>query len=145
MPQSRWIIDGDAVRAPNEEETAAFDAADLAAAKSAKMTAIDERTSQLVTAGVEVATGKTISTSLAATQNLQNLWIGFQQGIITLPKAISTTDGGVYVVTDNADLIRIAGVLRDFQLGILTAGQTLRASVAACTSVAEVDAVEDTR
>ncbi len=145
IPQARWIIEGDAVRAPNSEETAAFDAADLVAAKHAKIQAIDDKTSQMVTAGVTVATGKVISTSLPATQNLQNLWIGFQQGIVTLPKAISTQDGGTYTITDNADLIRIAGVLRDFQLTILEGGQSLRAQVLACTSIAEVEAVEDNR
>lgn len=145
IPQARWVVDGETLRAPNEQETAAFDAADLQAAKVAKMAAIDARTAVLVTAGVQVATGKIISTSVAATQNLQNLWIGFQQGIVTLPKSISTTDGGTYTIVDNADLIRIAALLRDFQLNILEGGQDLRADVLACNTVAEVDAVEDAR
>lgn len=142
---SEVVVDGDTVRAPNEAEAAARLAAKLAAAKVAKMSAIDTRTAILVTQGVTVATGKVISTSLAATQNLQNLWIGFQQGIITMPKTISTADGGTYAITDNTDLIRIAGLLRDHQVQYLESGQSLRAQVLACTTLAEVAAVEDLR
>lgn len=145
---SSWsdvIVDGETVRAPNESEATAQAAAKLTAAKNAKMAAIDNKTAALIVKGIEVATGKTISTTLPATQNLQNLWIGFQQGIVTLPKTVSTTDGGTYTIADNTDLIRIAGLLRDHQLGYLESGQTLRASVLACTTVAQVDAITDGR
>ena len=145
VPSKYWKVAGGSVVEMTTEEKAVVDAAELTAAKVAKMAAIDANTATLVSAGVSVATGKTISTSLAATQNLQNLWIGFQQGIVTLPKSISTTDGGTYTITDNADLIRIAALLRDFQLTIIEAGQSLRADVLAATTLAGVAAVEDSR
>lgn len=145
VPTKYWKVVSGSVVEMTTEEKAAVDVAELTAAKVAKMAAIDAKTATLVSAGVSVATGKTISTSLAATQNIQNLWIGFQQGIVTLPKSISTIDGGTYTIADNADLIRIAALLRDFQLTILEAGQALRADVLAATTLAGVAAVEDSR
>lgn len=148
---SSWsdvIVDGETVRAPNESEATAQAAAKLAAAKTAKMAAIDAKTAALITKGmgIEVATGKTISTSLPATQNLQNLWITSSlPGVSAFPQSISTMDGGTYVVTDSADMNRIAGILRTHQLGYLESGQALRASVLACTTIAQVDAITDGR
>lgn len=48
VAQARWIVDGETLRAPNEQESAAFDAADLQAAKVAKLDAINAKTGQLI-------------------------------------------------------------------------------------------------
>lgn len=151
MPEgvSSWsdvIVDGETVRAPNEGELAARLAAQLAAAKAAKIAQIDARSSQIVTGGITVAPGKVLSTSLAATQNLQDLAIGASMpDVIEFPQDVSTTDGGSYTIADLADLLRIAGLLRDHKLATLGAGRALRASVLACTTLAEVDAITDGR
>lgn len=139
------VVDGDAVRAPNEAEAAARLAAKLAAAKVEKVTAIDSRTAALLVGGIVVASGKTISTTLAATQNLQDLALGHMLGVVLFPQQVSTIDGGSYTITDAADLLRIAALLRDHKLNVLGSGRTLRAQVLACTTLAEVAAVEDLR
>lgn len=146
---SSWgevVVDGDTIRAPNESELAARAVVKLAAAKAAKVAAIDARTSEIVTGGLVVAAGKSISTSLAATQNLQDLAIGSSlPGVISFPQAVSTLDGGSYTIVDVSDLVRIAALLRDHKLSTLGSGRTLRAAVLAATTLAEVAAVEDAR
>ena len=139
------IVDGDTVRAPNESEAAAQLAAKLAAAKAAKIAAIDARTAALLTGGIVVATGKTISTTLAATQNLQDLALGHMLAVVQFPQDVSTTDGGSYSIPNSADLLRIAALLRDHKLNTLGSGRALRADVLACATVAEVEAITDGR
>jgi hypothetical protein len=145
VPQSRWIVDGNAVRPPNSIEAAAFDAVDLAAAKHAKMEAIDARTREIVTSGCEVAAGKIVGTTLESTQNLQNLVLGVQLGTVDLPQDISTIDGGAYTITGSADLVRVAGLLTRHQRSALDRGRALRAQVLAADSLDAVAMVEDAR
>lgn len=146
VPQSRWIIDGDTVRPPDAGETAAFDAADLAAAKEAKINAINAKTAALVTAGIQVASGKVISTSIAASQNLQDFAISISLGMPSqFPQRISTLDEGVYEIQDLADFARIAALIKAQKKTIMEAGQDLRAQVLAADSLAAVNAVEDSR
>ena len=139
------IVDGETVRAPNESEQAAQAATKLAAAKVAKITAIDSKTANLLTGGIVVAEGKTISTTLAATQNLQDLALGHMLAVVQFPQDVSTIDGASYSITNSADLLRIAALLRDHKLNTLGSGRTLRAQVLACASLAEVAAIEDDR
>lgn len=146
VPQSRWIIDGDTVRPPDAGEIAAFDAADLAAAKEAKINAINAKTAALVTAGIEVASGKVISTSIAALQNFQDIAISISLGMPSpFPQRISTLDEGVYEIQDLADFARIAALIKAQKKTIMEAGQDLRAQVLAADSIASVNAVEDSR
>ena len=142
---SRWIVDGDAVRGPTTEEQAAFDAADLHAAKAVRIVEIDARTAAIITSGLEVATGKVISTSLQSTQNLQDIVLGRSMGLIDFPQDISTLDGGHYTITDLGDFVRVATLLRNFKTDILSAGRALRASVLSAESLAAVAAVEYSR
>lgn len=140
------VVDGDAVRPLNAEELAVRTAVRLVAAKNEKIAAIDGKTGLLLVSGLAVADGKVISTSIAATQNLQDLAIGNAlPGVIAFPQAVSTIDGGVYIITDAADLVRIAVLLRDFKFATLGAGRQLRARVLAATTLAEVAAVVDER
>lgn len=146
IPQSRWVVDGNTVRPPNESEQSAFDAADLAAAKESKINAINAKTAALVTDGIEVASGKVISTSIAASQNLQDIAISISLGMsFPFPQRISTLDEGVYEIQDLADFARIAALIKAQKKTIMEAGQDLRAQVLAADSIAAVNAVEDNR
>lgn len=136
---------------PTQDQLAEWEAAPeytawlLEQAKRRKMAAIDARSEELVTAGLTVAPEVTVSTSLAATQNLQDLTIGYQLGMTVFPQAVSTIDGGEYEIPDAADLARIAGLVKQHKTSILDAGRNLRAQVLAATTIDELHAVEDTR
>lgn len=145
LPAWQWIIEGDTIRPPTASELAAIESANLPAAKAERIAAIDAKTAAIVTSGVEVATGSRVSTSLAATQNLQNLVLGVNLGVLDLPQAISTTDGGAYTIVNTADMVRVAGVLAVHQRTALDAGRQLRAQVLAATTQAELDAIVDDR
>ena len=99
-------------RAANEGELATINATNLAAAKTRKCAEIDARSGVLVTSGLEVASGKVISTSMAATQNLQDIALSITLNNATFPQNVSTLDGGVYSIADVADFVRIAGLLK---------------------------------
>lgn len=128
-------IDIDAIEAANV----------LAAKKTAKVIAIDNKSRIMLTSGLTVATGKTISTSMEGQQNLQDMYIGNLMGIITFPLGLSTLDGKEYIITDVIDAIRIANLLKDAKLSVLNAGRALRIQVLAATTEAKVDAVIDNR
>lgn len=145
LPVEQWVIEGDTTRAANEGELATINATNLAAAKSRKCAEIDTRSGVLVTSGLEVASGKVISTSMAATQNLQDIALSITLSNATFPQAVSTLDGGVYSIADVADFVRIAGLLKTMKKTVLEAGQALRAEVLACETIEEVNAVEDSR
>lgn len=145
IPASRWVIDGDNVVPPSEAEQAVFDAADLVAAKTAKITAIDARTAEILVAGLTVAPGKVISTSLQATQNLQDIALGRSMGLLDFPQDISTRDGGSYTITDLGDFARVAALLRDFKTNALLAGRLLRADVLNAETIAVILEIVDTR
>lgn len=140
-----WIVDGDTVRVPTEQEWVPINASRLSAAQSAKIAAIDARSAQLVTAGVEVSPGVWISTSLAASQNLQDIWIGHQSGMTVFPITISTLDGGTHSVPSAEAFMAVMSAFAIHKRTSLISGQQLRAQVLAATTVAEVDAVTDNR
>lgn len=144
-PTKYWVIEGDTIRPATQFERDAIDAAELPAAKAARMAEIDARTAEIVTSGLEVATGKVISTSLASTQNLQDIVLGRSMGLIDFPQQISTLDGGHYTITDLGDFVRVATLLRNFKTDALSAGRALRAAVLDAATLAEVAAVEDSR
>lgn len=145
VPQARWIVEGDVVRAPNSEETAAFDAADLAAAKESRKQQIDNRTGEIIEAGSVNVNGVDISTSLAAQTSLNGMKGLYDIGLLTFPQEVSATNGGVYVINSLNDFKRIVGLVGVFVLTSKAEGRALRAAVLACSTVAEVAAVEDNR
>jgi hypothetical protein len=145
LPAWQWVIEGDTIRPPTAGELAAIEAARLPAAKAERIAQIDAKTAAIVTSGVDVATGSRVSTSLAATQNLQNLVLGVNLGVADLPQDISTVDGGSYTIVNTADMVRVAGVLAVHQRTALNAGRQLRAQVLAATTQAELDAIVDNR
>ncbi len=144
-PDSRWIVDGDAVRLPNESELPAIEAAELAAAKAEKMEAINAKTAALIEAGSVTVNGVAISTALTNQVSLQAIDTLVGKGIATYPQPISATDGTQYAITSQADMDRIGGIVATFVMTKKAQGRTLRAQVLACTTAAQVEAVEDTR
>lgn len=145
VPQSRWIIDGDAVRPPDAGETAAFDLADLQAAKEAKITAINAKTGQLIESGAVVVNGVSISTALTNQVSLQGMDTLISKGIATWPQPISATDGTSYTIASLNDFNRIADLVSTFIMTTKAAGRALRAQVLAADSLAAVNSVEDNR
>lgn len=130
----------------HRDDAAAIQAAfPLTDAKRRAIEAIDARSEKLLTAGLEVATGKVISTSLPAQQNLTQLVVGVQGGLTTLPQGISTIDGGEYIIADAQDLSRVARLWADRLTTVLDAGRALRLAVLAAESVEEVAAITDAR
>ena len=145
LPAWQWVIEGDTIRPPTASELAVAQAARLPAAKAERIAAVDAKTAAIVTSGVEVAPGVRISTSLAATQNLQNFIHFLNMGVAELPQNISTLDGGAYTIANMADIARIAGILARHHETILDAGRQLRAQVLAATTQTELDAIVDER
>lgn len=140
--------DEQAIGAPQptvEEVLAHKDEWRLDTAKRAKIAAIDARSHELLTAGLEVADGKTISTSDHAQRNLLMLSVGVQVGSTTLPQGISTIDGGEYVITDASDLTRIQDLWTQRMTSVLDAGRALRLAVLAAETVEAVEAITDDR
>lgn len=131
---------------PTEQELLAqADTVRLEQAKADKIAAIDARSEHLLTAGLEVAEGKVISTSPTAQHNLTDLVVGVQTGLTGLPQGISTVDGDQYIITDETDLMRIASMWLARKQEVLDAGRALRIQVLQAETLQEVEAVTDTR
>lgn len=145
LPSWQWTIDGDDVRPPTPLELSAYESTMMDGWKRQRIAEIDARSQKIVTAGVEVAPGKVVGTSLAATQNLQNLVLGYQLGIVHLPQDISTIDGGSYTLGTGPELVRVAGVMATHQRSALDAGRSLRAAVLSAANKAALDAIVDYR
>src|SRR5690606_18290355 len=106
-PLQDWIVsidgsgpyithwDAKAIRAPDPTPNELLpneDAWRRDTAKQAKIAAIDARSEKLLTAGLEVAEGKVISTSDRGQRKLLQLAFGVQVGSATLPQGVSTID-----------------------------------------------------
>lgn len=144
VPQSRWVIEGDTIRPPDETELAAFLAAELATAKAAKMTAIDSRTQSLLSLGVRV-NGASVSTSIAAQTTLLGMRLSLADGWITLPQDISTTDGGTHTITDQTEFNRVCQLVLGRVKSVLDQGRALREQVIAAADVTELASIVDNR
>lgn len=139
------VVDGDTIRAPNESELAARAVEALAAAKSAKMSAIDARTAAIIESGSVTVNGVAIFAGLTNQVSLQALQQLVTRGVATWPQPISAVGGGAYTITSQADMDRVSGLVATFVMTTKAAGRTLRAAVLAATTLAEVAAVEDSR
>lgn len=117
----------------------------LDTAKQAKLAAIDARSEKLLTAGLEVAEGKVISTSDRAQRNLLMLAVGVQVGSATLPQGVATIDEGEYTITDATDLKRIQDLWHQRMTSVLDAGRGLKIAVLAAATVEDVAAIVDER
>lgn len=131
---------------PTVDELLAHEAAwRLDTAKQAKIKAINARSEQLLTAGLEVAEGTLISTSDRGQRNLLMLAFGVQVGSTTLPQGVSTIDDGEYVIVDANDLKRIQDLWTQRMTSVLDAGRALRLAVLAAETVEAVNAMVDER
>jgi hypothetical protein len=145
IPQSRWIVSGETLRAPNEQEIAAFDAADLAAAKQTKIDQINTKTASIIESGSVVINGVAISTALTNQVSLQGIDSIVSKGLATFPQPISATNGVVYSIASQTDLDRIGGLVATFVMTTKAAGRALRLQVLDCATLSQVAAVEDNR
>lgn len=139
------VAEGDTIRAPNSTELAARAVVALANAKAAKMAAIDARTGVIIESGSVTVNGVAIFAGLTNQVSLQALQQLVTRGVATWPQPISAVGGGAYTITSQADMDRVAGLVATFVMTTKAAGRTLRASVLAATTLAEVAAAEDTR
>ncbi len=139
------IVDGDTVRAPNEAELAVQNANKLAAAKVAKIAAIDARTEYLIEHGSVVINGESISTRLTQQASLLGIKASHDAGLPTFPRELSAIDGRSYTCPNAADFVRIAALVLYFVETAKASGRALRADVLACTTIAEVEAITDGR
>lgn len=117
----------------------------LASKKQRRIRQIDQRTSELVTAGLEAAPGKFVSTTLEAQQNLHDLAILVLMGQDPFPQGVSTNDGDQYIISDMTDFNRIVGLMLTHKLTPLNAGRQLRQDVIAAVDEDALDLVMDTR
>jgi hypothetical protein len=113
--------------------------------KKAKAKEIDARSAEIITAGVEVVRGKSLSTSTAAYQNLQDLMLANIAGILTFPVSVSTLDGMEYEIKDSKDFGRLVGLIQNMKMTVLGQGRALRMAALRATTQEELDTVVDKR
>lgn len=139
------VIPTGAIVEMSQAEKDVVDGALVPAAKTAKKNAIDARTDAIIAGGFDYD-GHHFSLSVGAQMNLVGLQKGIDAGAIMFPHKISTDDDSVeYSIPDEATYTTI------YLLGVgaiktaMDSGRVLKLAVAACTTLAEVEAVEDLR
>lgn len=145
LPVWQWVIEGNLVRPPTDEELSILELQELASRKLRRMAEIDERTSRIVTSGCEIEPGKVVATTLTATQNLQNLVLGYQLATVELPQDISMLDGGVYTITNATVLLQVAALVTAQQRNALNSGRALRLAIKSATTLETLNAIVDSR
>lgn len=144
VPQSRWVVDGDTIRPPDESELAAFLATELAAAKAVKIADVDAKTQSLLSLGVRV-NGASVSTSIAAQTTLMGMRLSLAEGWISLPQDISTTDGGLHTIADQTEFTRVCQLVLGRVKSVLDQGRALREQVIAAADMTELASIVDNR
>jgi len=113
--------------------------------KDKKNAEIDAGTQDIIAAGFSYD-GSAFSLSAAAQRNLADLYFGVAAGVMSLPKKVSTKSVNVeYEVTTSEVLEALFAASRSAIEGALQDGRDLKKLVEACVSVAEVDAIVDSR
>ena len=145
VPAEEWVIEGDAVRAMT---TAEKDAQLLTVVKQRKLSVIDGRTAELVSAGYEHPAASGQMFSLGA--ETRNLLVGMDllrdDPAFVYPVDWNTIDGMAKITLDDATevhnfFLTSVGVYRDH----LDSGTALKDSVRAATTITAVNAVVDNR
>ncbi len=142
VPSMYWKITGDTV---SEMSAAEKDAACLDDVKEAKCAVIDIRTGELIAAGFTYS-GKTYSLSACAQDNLNAMYASRSASFQDYPIVYSCIDN-----TDKVSLADAAAVegfyeaAYDHKRSQLDSGNTLKDSVRDATTVAEVEAITDSR
>jgi hypothetical protein len=142
-----WKLDGDEVLAMSTLERAEVEASLLTPFKVIRLEQIDARTEELIAQGFTHA-GKNFSLSIAA----QIKWTGayelraFFTAADAFPFIVNTIgDDEAYSVTDEAELAQIYQTIGVTVLTVLGGDAALKIAVRAATTVAELNAVVDTR
>ena len=128
-----------------QAEKDAVDGALVSAAKIAKKADIDAKTGALIAGGFDYDNHH-FSLSPGAQMNLVGLQKGIDAGAITFPHKMSTDDASIeYSVPDEAAYTAIYLTAVGTVKAAMDSGRALKLLVAACTTLAEVEAVEDLR
>lgn len=117
----------------------------LDTAKQAKIAAIDARSHELITSGLEVAPEKKISTSTEAQINFLAFRDAVKSGHLSPPQGFSTLDGGEYIIDSEQRIEEIYAMWLARKKEILDGGRSLREAVLRAESLEEVEAVVDER
>lgn len=115
--------------------------------KTAKITAIDNRTIELLAAGFTFDS-KQFSMSESGQRTWVSLGTALSLGMLTFPMTIMTNDELPYVVSSNVVLMQFLGAYMLFQSdpnGTLGRGRVLKARVQLATTLAELEAIVDDR
>lgn len=142
---SDYNLEYDASRVVSFDPEELERARELTAARLEKIEQIDNKTHNLLVSGIEVAEGKTISTSERAHANLQDLMLTVISGVAVFPQRVSTIDNSSYTITDYEDFHRIVGLIQARKLSILNSGIDLKALVNNATTVEEIESIDDNR
>ena len=147
VPEKYWMDDGEGnIVEMDAGEKAVVDSGLLEAAKSKKEAAIDLKTSEKITAGFAYD-GHNFSLSDQAQMNIVGMVEPIKLGWITFPHKMSTneTDDPEYIVETEADFYAIYQQAVGTVKAWMDSGRDLKKLVAACTTVAEVEAIVDPR
>lgn len=125
----------------------AYDGLTLEEAKSKRIREVDSKTETLIESGFTYD-GSSFSMSTNAQRNWSALGAANANGLLTFPLPISTVDEGSYSVADEPSLLAFLGAYLTYQTDPaqpLGAGRVIKTEIQACTTVAEVKAVQDNR
>jgi len=140
-----WKLTGDVLSEMNQSEKDAVDAACLPACRETKLAAITARTYELISGGFTFAT-KQFSLSQAAQTQMIGLNMVREDENVTWPVVWSTLDDDdCYNIPDAATFYSFYMTAMGTYRYYFDTGATLKASVRAATTIAEVDAVVDER
>lgn len=145
LPVSHWIIDGDSVRPPNEEEAPAINAGVLEEQKMARLAEIDGRTAFLLQQPIEIEPGAFVDMTSDTYKTLQDIVVGVSFGVLSLPQSIPLTDGGSYTIELNSDLAKMMGIIIGRRRSIAETANRLRNTIKDATSLELLEAIIDTR
>lgn len=140
-----WKAAGDVVVEMDAAEKTTADAMQLDIAKGNKTAAIDARTREIISEGFIYDCAE-FSLSVQAQQNIVGLKVPIDMGWITFPHKVSTMDDNVeYELADATAYYNWYAAATTAIKTPYDSGRALKVQVMACTTVAEVDAIEDTR
>nr|BDD44674.1 hypothetical protein 4 [Legionellales bacterium] len=142
-----WKIENEEVVEMDAGEKAVVDSAELDAAKDTKILAIDSRTRQLIFGGFDY-NGSQFSLSLEAQTNWNTLRIEILDEANpedAFPLYVTTLDNSEYTIPDYAEFKAIYKAGKKKKKDYIDDGRALKIQVKQADTVAEVEAIIDTR
>jgi hypothetical protein len=138
------ITHWDAARLGPQPTADQLAAAQLPATKAARCQAITQRTQQILARGF-VFQGTHFSLDPITHQNLNTLFTLAAAGVLPFPTTITAADFSSFSVPDVATLNQLCNTAFAMGNAVYRDGQTLLNAVLAATTVAAVNAIQDTR